>query len=221
MGRLFGYGVTRLLGIRVEIEGRENFAKVPESGVVISNHQNNYDIFVIGQMTPKRCVSLGKKAIRLVPFFGQIYWLAGNILINRTNKKSAMKTMAAAGRQMINKHLKVWIMPEGTRSRGRGLLPFKKGAFHIANQNDLCIIPVILSSYQLHIDTKKWNAGTVKVRVLPPVDVPALKKAHTEGDFVNFLTDYCAKLIREELAKLDHEVYGVTEQGVLNKEALS
>ncbi len=208
MGRLIGKVVTRLLGLKVIIEDRDQFKKVKESGVVISNHQNNYDIFVIGQMTPRRTVSMGKKSIRLLPIFGQMYWLAGNILINRSNKKSAMSTMASAGEEMIRKHLKVWIMPEGTRSRGRGLLPFKKGAFHIAAQFDLPIMPVVLSSYEYHVNTKKWNAGVVKVKVLPPVDVAELKKTYNGDQFVNYLKDYCEELIKSELSKLDLETYG-------------
>ncbi len=211
MGRLFGVVVLKILGIKLEVEGWENFLKVSESGVIISNHQNNYDIFVIGQLTPKRTVSLGKKSIRLLPFFGQMYWLAGNILINRSNKKSAMKTMAEAGQKMISHHLKVWIMPEGTRSRGRGLLPFKKGAFHIANQCDLPIIPVVLSSYELHIDTKRWNSGKVKVKVLPPVNVKEMKAKHESRDFVTHLKEFSEELIRQELDRLDHEVYGKLE----------
>ena len=207
MGRLIGRVVTRLLGLEVIIEGRENFDQVPESGVIISNHQNNYDIFVIGQMTPKRTVSLGKKSIRLLPIFGQMYWLAGNILINRTNKKSAMGTMSSAGQEMIRKHLKVWIMPEGTRSKGRGILPSKKGAFHIASQCDLPIIPVVLSSYEFHVDTKKWKSGSVKVRVLPPIDVAAMKKDFQGEGFVNHLKDHCEQIIRTEVAKTDLEIY--------------
>lgn len=221
MGQLFGTVVTKILGINVQVEGSENFDKIPEASIVISNHQNNYDIFVIAKIMPKRCVSLGKKSIRLIPFFGQMYWLAGNVLINRSNKRSAMKTMAEAGHQMIKKHLKVWIMPEGTRSRGRGILPFKKGAFHIANQTNLPIFPVILSSYELHINTKKWHAATVKVKILPPVDVVALKQNHQEGDFVTFLKEYCENLIKTELKNLDHEVYGVSREAQLKNGALS
>ncbi len=223
MGRLFGVVVLKILGIELEVEGRENFEKVSESGVIISNHQNNYDIFVIGQMTPKRCVSLGKKSIRLLPLFGQMYWLAGNILINRTNKKSAMKTMAEAGNKMISKHLKVWIMPEGTRSRGRGLLPFKKGAFHIANQCDLNIVPVVLSSYELHLNTKKWRSGKVKVKVLPPVYTKQMKEKHHHGDFVTHLKDHCEELVRSELSALDIETYGKSQEEMLevSGEALS
>ena len=208
MGRLFGIPMLKIFGIKIVVEDREQFKKIPESAVIISNHQNNYDIFVIGQITPKRTVSLGKKSIRLLPLFGQMYWLAGNILINRTNKRSAMKTMSQAGQKMISRHLKVWIMPEGTRSRGRGLLPFKKGAFHIASQSNLSIFPVALSSYELHLNTKKWHAGTVKIKVLPPVDVVALKAAYEGDDFVNFLKSHCEEIIKNAVAALDQEVYG-------------
>jgi len=208
MGRYFGCVVTRLIGLEVIVENREEFDKVPESGVIISNHQNNYDIFVIGQMTPKRTVSLGKKSIRLLPLFGQIYWLAGNILINRTNKRSAKKTMDEAGQQMISNHLKVWIMPEGTRSRGRGLLPFKKGAFHIAAQADLPIIPVVLSSYEFHLNLRKWKSGTVKVKILPPIDVKEMKQNYNGPEFVTVLKDHCEKLIKDELTLVDRELYG-------------
>ncbi len=64
-----------------------------------------------------------------MPLFGQLYWLSGNILIDRKNRTRAFETMAETARKIKEKCLSVWIFPEGTRSRGRGLLPFKLGHF--------------------------------------------------------------------------------------------
>ena len=65
-----------------------------------------------------------------------------------------------------------------------------------------------LSSYELHLNTKKWHAGTVKIKVLPPVDVVALKAAYEGDDFVNFLKSHCEEIIKNAVAALDQEVYG-------------
>ena len=75
-------------------------------------------------------MSIGKKSILWMPLFGQIYWLSGNILIDRANRARAFETLAQTAVKIKEKCLSIWIFPEGTRSRGRGLLPFKAGAFH-------------------------------------------------------------------------------------------
>jgi 1-acyl-sn-glycerol-3-phosphate acyltransferase len=124
--------------------------------------------FIIAQMVPKRTVSIGKKVIRLFPIFGQLYWLSGNILINRKKKKSAKGVMSNAAQEMNRRNLSVWIMAEGTRSKGRGILPFKKGAFFTAIQAKRPIVPIAISQYHKTLDTSRWNSGKVIMQVLPP-----------------------------------------------------
>jgi 1-acyl-sn-glycerol-3-phosphate acyltransferase len=66
------------------------------------------------------------------PVFGQLYWLTGNLLIDRNNRAKAHGTIAEVVNAFKKRNISFWMFPEGTRSRGRGLLPFKTGAFHAA-----------------------------------------------------------------------------------------
>ncbi len=76
-----------------------------------------------------------------MPLFGQLYWLTGNILIDRANRSKAKGTIDQVVNSIKESDVSVWMFPEGTRSRGRGLLPFKTGAFHAA----------MVQEYQLYL----------------------------------------------------------------------
>ena len=75
-------------------------------------------------------------------FVGELYWLTGNILIDRANRSKAMDTISQVAEQIKKNKVSVWMFPEGTRSRGRGLLPFKTGAFHAAIAAQVPIVPI-------------------------------------------------------------------------------
>lgn len=160
----------KILGVKLEVQGLE-ILKQYKGGIIISNHQSGVDMFVACSIIPKRTVSLGKKSIRFLPFIGQLYWLTGNVLIDRNNKKNAMQTMDDVADAVTQQDINVWIMPEGTRSRKRGLLPFKRGAFIAAIRAQRPVLPVVISSYQ-KLDFKKWDAGVIKVKVLSPIVPP-------------------------------------------------
>ena len=74
VGRVFGTLGKFFLGIKIEIEGKEIF-KQNRPAIIISNHQDNVDIFVVGSIFPSRTVSVGKQVLKWIPFFGQFYWL--------------------------------------------------------------------------------------------------------------------------------------------------
>ena len=164
--QLYG-AMHRLLGVRLAVSGREHIQ--PGSCVYIANHQSNYDIFLFTACVPDRTVSVGKRSIILVPVFGLIYWLSGNIFINRRNTEQAVKTLDDASRQMIAKHMSIWIFPEGTRNLGRGLGSFKTGAFHLARNAGVPIVPVCVSSYYNDFQLNRLNNGVVRVHFQPPL----------------------------------------------------
>ncbi len=92
------------------------------------------------------------------------------------------------------------MFPEGTRSRGRGLLPFKTGAFHAAIGAQVPIIPIVCSSTD-HIKFNRWNNGHVIIEMLPPVSTEGYGK---EG--VRELANICREQMKEKLTELDEEV---------------
>jgi 1-acyl-sn-glycerol-3-phosphate acyltransferase len=202
MGRAFGYPCLFLLGIELEAEGMD-IIKDNQPCLVISNHQDNIDLFPCGAVAPPRTVSIGKTIIRWFPLFGQIYWLGGNILIDRKNKRSALKTMSETAQIMIEKNIAVWVMPEGTRSKGRGLLPFKKGAFYTAVSSQRPLIAVAINNYSQQINLNKWHAGKIKMRVLDPIQTENLTNKDVEA-----LKNQCYELMKKNIEILDKEVLG-------------
>ena len=168
--------------------------------IYLSNHQHNLDILPGAFLIPKNTVTIGKKSIKYIPFFGQFYWLSGNILIDRSNKKNAFTTMDQTAKRIMDEHLSVWIMPEGTRSKGKGLLPFKKGPFVTAVKAQIPIIPIVISSYVGKLNFNKWHAGTIIAQILPPIET--LGK---NTDDVNLLKDQTYALMKTTLDRLDNE----------------
>jgi len=167
--------MSRLVGLKVTIRIPES-AKDNGSVVYIANHQNNYDMVTTTGAVQPGSVTIGKKSLVLVPFFGIIYWLTGNILIDRENKNKSKNTITDVVDQMRAKNLAVWIFPEGTRSRGRGLLPFKMGAFHTALQAGVNIVPTVISNTHQQVKLNRWDNGEVIVEMLPPIDITQYKK---------------------------------------------
>jgi 1-acyl-sn-glycerol-3-phosphate acyltransferase len=131
---------------------------------------------------PRRTVSLGKKSLKWIPFFGQIYWLAGNILIDRGDAFKAKQAMLKTTDVMCQEDTSIWVFPEGTRNLGRGLLPFKKGAFQMAINAGVPIIPLCCSNYKSAMRLNRWRSGSIIIKTLPPIptaglslgDMPAL-----------------------------------------------
>ncbi|WP_371376988.1 1-acylglycerol-3-phosphate O-acyltransferase [Thalassotalea aquiviva] len=159
--------MAKIFGIDVEIRRPENLEELGPT-VYVANHQNSYDIFTVSAGMPKGTVSIGKKSLRWIPFFGQMYWFTGNILIDRGNRSKAHGTIATAARKMREKNISVWLFPEGTRSYGRGLLPFKTGAFHTAKQANAPIVPVCVSNTHNMVDLNRWNNGKMIIEFMPP-----------------------------------------------------
>lgn len=170
--------VAPILGIKVIL--RPSMQAQQQPYIYIANHQNTYDMFTHTAMVPKSTVSLGKKSLVWIPLFGQLYWLSGNILIDRTNRRRAFATMAQTAKKIKEKCLSVWIFPEGTRSRGRGLLPFKLGAFHTAIEAAVPMVPV-LASCQANINLNRWDNGVVIVEMMDPISTQGIEKSEIKA----------------------------------------
>jgi len=160
--------VSTLLGLDIEVRTPESIKDIGPA-VYICNHQNSYDIFTVGAAVQPSTVSVGKKSLKWIPFFGQMYWLTGNILIDRVNSSKAMNTIALTAKKITDKELSVWLFPEGTRSNGKGLLPFKTGAFRTAQQANVPIIPVCVSNSHEKIKLGRWDNGKLIIELLEPI----------------------------------------------------
>jgi len=162
-----------ILGIQRTVSGVDNIPK-DRPTVVIVNHQHKDDLFVLGDLLPRRTVTVGKSALVWIPFFGQVFWLGGNVILDRSRSTKAVAVMRATSNAIRDDRKSLWVFPEGTRSRGRGLQSFKKGAFHSAVAAGAPITMVCVSQY--HDRTVGWagRRESVSVRVLPPVETAGL-----------------------------------------------
>lgn len=195
---LFGK-VCWILGVKLDTRSafKDN---IEPPALIIGNHQNSYDIFTISSALPKRCVTIGKKSLKWIPFFGQLYWLSGNILINRDNRKAAHNTLKNTAKRMVDEKISVWIFPEGTRSYGKGLLKFKRGAFELAAAANLPVVPFVMSTTTGKIKLNRWNNGTVIIEKMAPIDMTDEQKNNSRVAANDF-----HKLIEHKLAQLDAE----------------
>jgi 1-acyl-sn-glycerol-3-phosphate acyltransferase len=193
-GKFIGKVGLKILGIKVVVENRHLwFLHSPV--LAISNHQHNLDIFVCGSILHTRIVSLGKKQLLYLPFFGIFYWLSGNILIDRSNKQKAWDSMEKVKKAIQENDTSIWMMPEGTRSQGKGLQPFKKGAFITAIAAQTKILPIVISDYCNNIDLNKWHSATVHIKLFPPIETVGL----TEQD-APALMKQCHDLFKTQLS---------------------
>ncbi|SJL83621.1 1-acylglycerol-3-phosphate O-acyltransferase [Vibrio palustris] len=168
--------------------------------VYIANHQSNWDMFTVSRAVTPNVVTVGKKSLAYLPLFGQLYWLTGNILIDRANKAKAKGTIDQVVNSIKNSKVSVWMFPEGTRSRGRGMLPFKTGAFHAAIAANVPVGPIVCSSTH-NLKLNRWNNGHVIVEILPSVSTDDYAK-----EDVRKLSKHCNALMKAKLAELDAEV---------------
>ena len=185
-----------LFGIKLITRLPERAAYTPQ--VFIANHQNTYDVVTLTAAVGECTVSIGKKSIRWLPFFGQLYWLSGNILIDRSNRASARTTIDQVCQRIVDNKLSVWMFPEGTRSRGKGLLAFKMGAFHTAIQAQVPIVPVVLST-TTDFKLNRFNNGYAIVEILEPINS---ERYHCVKEFAA----YCHQLMSDKVTELDREV---------------
>jgi len=152
--------------------------------VVVSNHESFVDILLISHL-PWEMKWLSKAELFRVPVLGWLMWLAGDIPIKRGFGPSAIEAIARCRAALANR-VSVMIFPEGTRSPTADLLPFKDGAFRLAIDAGVPILPLVVHGTRTALRKHDWRLGrsTAVVRVLPPVqtsgltvdDLPALKQ---------------------------------------------
>ncbi|MBT0421699.1 1-acylglycerol-3-phosphate O-acyltransferase [Morganella morganii] len=204
-GRMYGK-LSHVFGIKMVYRIPEE-AKHYGSCVYVGNHQNNYDMITMSNAVQPRTVTVGKRSLIWIPFFGQLYWISGNILIDRSNRSKAHNTITQVADQIKKRNLSVWMFPEGTRSRGRGMLPFKTGAFHAAMAAGVPVVPVCVSTTQGRIKLNRWNNGVVIVEMLPPVDTSKYTREQ-----VRELAEDCRQMMIKRIAELDKEVIEMEKQ---------
>ncbi|HEX6908910.1 MAG TPA: lysophospholipid acyltransferase family protein [Longimicrobium sp.] len=183
-------------GSKAVLHGLENVTP-GEPFILVANHVSWFDIFAIAAKLPVDYHFVAKKELEKIPVFGLAWRVAGHISIDRANRESAVQSLRKAGQQMREQKSVVVIFAEGTRSRTGRLLPFKKGAFVLAAETGIPVIPtVVTGSFDImRPDTFIVRPATIHVYFEPPV--PA------QGVTVDALMQRTRAVMVERLAETD------------------
>lgn len=185
----------QMLGIRVERTDWFHLLEARRPFVVVSNHQSMLDVHVMVQYSPNGTAPIAKKSLLYVPIFGIVSCLCGAVFINRSKGQATIDAMRKVGVEMKRKDTSLWIFPEGTRNNLDRVGDFKKGAFHLAIQAGVPVVPVVVYNTRNVIDTENYmfNGGVIRVKALPSIDTDGM----TSND-VDDLTHKVHALIYEE-----------------------
>ena len=173
----FGKFAQAIVGIKLQILNEDRL-QLARPAVVIGNHQTGLDLGLISWACPEGSVIVAKKQIKSIPIFGWFFGAAGNLYIDRSKPIEAKRQMTEMIETLKKKNLNLAIFPEGTRNRGApGMLPFKKGAFHLAVNTGFPLIPVVCSSLKGKAiwEDFELSGGKVLISVLEPMQTAHLK----------------------------------------------
>lgn len=164
-GRCFKYLMAAATGVTFEIIDPDHYLDKTRPAVFVGNHQTELDVLMLGCIFPKYCSVTAKSSLKKIPFLGWFMTLSGSIFIDRKNSKDAREAMKGAATQMQTMKQSVYMFPEGTRSYTKEpmLLPFKKGAFHLAVQAQVPIVPVVAANYSHVLYVKDFSFQSGKI----------------------------------------------------------
>ncbi|MBP1616927.1 MAG: Lysophospholipid Acyltransferase [Bacteroidetes bacterium] len=163
----------RLALCRVKVKGVENISS-EQSYVFTPNHQSYFDIFLIYGYLPKNIKWVQKQELRKIPFVGKASEIAGHVFVDQSSLKSRKESIAKAQKQLREEPgASMVIFPEGARSYTGKLGKFKRGAFLIAEQLSLPVVPITINGICEVLRRGTWNLnpGTMELIIHKPLSV--------------------------------------------------
>jgi 1-acyl-sn-glycerol-3-phosphate acyltransferase len=185
----------RLSGMKVRVRGREKLdAKQPY--VFISNHRSYLDTATIFCYVGRRIGLLAKKELLKVPIMGYGMGYVNIMAIDRSNRQRAIETVRAAT-ERIRSGVSFGVFAEGTRARPGQLLPFKKGAFYMAIEAGMPVVPVAMKNTDLLMGkgTGEARPGTIEMVLMEPVETKGLSS--TDEDVERLIETVHSRIAQE------------------------
>jgi len=183
---------------RLKISGRENIHS-GERYVIVGNHQSLSDILVVLAALPVHFKFMAKAELFRIPFLGWHMTLARYIPLDR-GKKESTRNAVKRSRELIRMGASLLLFPEGTRSMDGKMLPFKSGAFKIAAEEGISVLPVAIDGTGVAIRKKDWMLRRIlelRIHILPPV-----KPEGTDAQSIERIRETTRALIELELEKI-------------------
>jgi len=193
---LFGARKWLLLtGVRVRVKGLELLDQ-KQTYVFVSNHRSYLDTAAIFIYTGRRIGLLAKKELLKVPVLGVGMGFVNVMAIDRTNRESAIRTTEAAA-QRIKSGVSFAVFVEGTRAKPGELLPFKKGAFYMARQAGVPVVPVAIKNSDVLMGkgTGEARSGEIEMVFMKPIDT----LDRTSDEAIDQLINEARQVIAKEL----------------------
>lgn len=174
----------RACGATVKVSGQEN-VDPNRSYVFASNHRSYLDTATLFFYAGQKMGLVAKAELLKVPVLGQGMGYVNIIAIDRSNPERAVASMKRA-REVMDSGFSFGVFVEGTRAMPGELLPFKKGAFHLALQTGSAIVPVAIKNtdWMMGKRTGAAYAGEIEMVLLPPIETEGL---NAEDDLMDLL----------------------------------
>ena len=184
----------RLSGMKVRVSG-EKLLDPNKTYVFISNHRSYLDTATLFAYTGRRIGLIAKKELLKVPILGYGMGYVNVMAIDRSDRERALQTMEAAT-DRIRCGISFGVFAEGTRAKPGEFLPFKKGAFYMAVQAGVPIVPVAIRNTDrlMGKGTGESKPGTIEMVLLSPIST-----AGSTDDEVKLLVDHVHAVIAREL----------------------
>jgi putative phosphoserine phosphatase/1-acylglycerol-3-phosphate O-acyltransferase len=166
---------SKMAGLDIAVKGKHNLEEM-RPAVFCFNHQSAADFFIVMKLIRHDFTGVAKKELEKTPI-GPIFSALGAIYVDRANKEKAIEAMKPAV-EALKSGISVAIAPEGTRSGSKTLGPFKKGAFHLAMQAGVPIIPIVIKNAYMAMPkgSSMFKPTHIEVVVLDPVDTSLWKR---------------------------------------------
>ncbi len=182
-----------LAGVKLDVQGAEHLTARP--AVFLFNHQSQLDVLILAKLLRGGFTGVAKKELASTPGFGLVFRLADVAFVNRGNSAQARKALEPAV-QKLREGISLVIAPEGTRSATPALGPFKKGAFHVAMQAGVPIVPIVIrnSGELMWRGASTIRSGSVQIAVLPPVPAAGWTAGELDKRVLEIRDQYLATL---------------------------
>jgi len=173
----FNWGAPQwlhLTGVKVRVTGQEHLDP-KQTYVFVANHWSYLDAAPLFAYTGRRMGMVAKKELLKAPILGYGMGFVNVIAIDRSNRERAVETLKIAT-ERLRSGICFGVCPEGTRALPGEMLPFKKGAFHMAVQAGVPIVPIALKNSDLLMGRGTGEAwpGTIEMVMLPPVETSSV-----------------------------------------------
>lgn len=197
IARRWAGAVLRSSGARLDVQGLDR-VNWDEPQVVVCNHVSAFDILALATTIPVTYRFVAKKELERVPMFGPAWKAAGHISIDRENRERAIESLRRAGEKLRREGGAVVIFPEGTRSDTGELQPFKKGAFRLAVEAQVPILPAAVVDSDKVTPARRLHVTKAAFRLIYGNPIPTMGMGPED-------VDRLIEMVREQMLRLMRE----------------